>query len=88
MYFVAFHSGDDVAVELRVLGDVVLEVQRVAGFGERADPLVRQDEDVGTLVDRERLQEVERVVVVALGVGLVELDLDALVAARWPRASC
>ena len=35
----------------------------------------------GSLVDRERLQQVERIVVIALGVGLVELDLDALVAA-------
>ena len=55
--------------------------QRVAGFDEGAGPLVREHEDVRPLVDGERLQEIERVVVVALGVGLVQLDLDPLVAA-------
>ena len=34
----------------------------------------------GPLVDGEGFQQIERIVVVALCVGLVELDLDALVA--------
>ena len=60
---------------------MILEIHRVAGFRERAGPLVRQHEDVRALVDREGLQQVERVIVVTLGVRFVELDFDALVAA-------
>ena len=72
---------DDVAVKLGVLGDVVFEVPGIAAFGEGAGPFMRQHEDVGALVNREGLQQVQGVVVIALGVGLVELDLDALVGA-------
>ena len=79
---------DDVAVELRVLVDVILEVERVTRFCEGPRPLVCQHEDVRTLVDGEGFQQVERVVVIALGVRLVELDLDALVGCPRPRASC
>ena len=71
---------DDVAVQLGVLADVILEIERVAGLGESAGPLVGQHEDIRPLIDREGLQQVERVVVIALGVGLVQLDLDPLVA--------
>ena len=72
---------DDVAVQLLILGDVVFEIQRVARFGEGARPFMRQDEDIRAFVDGERFHEVERVVVIALGVGLIEFDLDALVGA-------
>ena len=47
---------DDVAVELRILADVILEIERVARFREGPRPLVCQHEDVRTLVDREGFQ--------------------------------
>ena len=42
---------------------------------------MRHDKDVRALVDSESLHQIESIVVIALGVGLVELNFDAFVAA-------
>ena len=48
---------------------------------EGADPLVRGDENVRPLVDGERLEEVERIGVEAVGIVLEDLDLHPVIAA-------
>ena len=64
-----------------ILGDVVVELEHEAVRLEGADPFVRGDEHVRPLADAEHLEELQRVVVEALGRALAHHHLDALVRA-------
>ena len=70
--------GKDRAEVLGIFGDVVVELEDEAVLLEGADPFVRGDEHVRPLVDAEHFQELQRVVVEALGRALAHRDLDAL----------
>ena len=72
---------EDRAEVLRILGDVVVELEREAVLLERANPLMRGDEHVRPFADAEHLQELQRVVVEALRRAFAHHDLDALVGA-------
>ena len=72
---------EDRAVEFRILGDVVVELQDEAVLLEGADPLVGLDEHVRAFADAEDAQELERILVETGGRALVDGHRDALVGA-------
>ena len=73
--------GDHVGEGPGILRNEAVELHRVARLGELADPFMRRDIDVGPLVDRECLEDVERIRVVARGRALEHGDLHHLVGA-------